>query len=123
MSINPMPEVVGQLDSGLVRVIAVTTATRSKALPDVATVAESGVPGYETSVWWGFLGPSGMAPELVAKINADLLSALKDPAVLAAFDKLGAVPVGSSPQDFDAFMHAEAAKWGPILKQANVRIE
>src|SRR5712672_1951306 len=85
MSINPMPEVVGQLDSGLVRVIAVTTAARSKALPDVATVAESGVPGYETSVWWGFLGPAGMAPELVAKINADLLAALKDPAVLAAF--------------------------------------
>jgi tripartite-type tricarboxylate transporter receptor subunit TctC len=123
MSINPMPEVVGQLDSGPVRVIAVTTATRSKALPDVATVAESGVPGYETSVWWGFLGPAGMAPELVAKINADLLSALKDPAVLAAFDKLGAVPVGSSPQDFEAFMRTEAAKWGPILKQANVRIE
>src|ERR1700738_17650 len=123
MSINPMPEVVGQLDSGLVRVIAVTTATRSKALPDVATVAESGVPGYETSVWWGFLGPAGMAPELVAKINADLLAALKDPAVLAAFDKRGAGPVGGSPRDFEAFMRAEAAKWGPILKQANVRIE
>ena len=123
MSINPMPEVVGQLDSGLVRVIAVTTAARSKALPDVATVAESGVPGYETSVWWGFLGPAGMAPELVAKINADIRTALKDPAVLAAFDKLGAVPVGSSPQDFEAFMRAEAAKWGPILKQANVRVE
>jgi tripartite-type tricarboxylate transporter receptor subunit TctC len=59
----------------------------------------------------------------VAKINADLLTALKDPVVLAAFDKLGAVPVGSSPQDFEAFMRAEAGKWGPILKQANVRIE
>ena len=123
MSFNPMPEVVGQLESGTVRVVAVTTATRSKTLPDVPTVAESGVPGYETSVWWGFLGPAGMAPELVTKINADLVTALKDPAVLAAFDKLGAVPVGSSPADFDAFMHAEAAKWGPILKQANIRVE
>jgi tripartite-type tricarboxylate transporter receptor subunit TctC len=106
MSINPMPEVVGQLDGGQVRVIAVTTATRAKALPDVPTVAESGVPGYETAVWWGFLGPAGMAPELVAKINADLLTTLKDPMVLTAFDKLGAVPVGSSPQEFDAYMHA-----------------
>jgi tripartite-type tricarboxylate transporter receptor subunit TctC len=122
-SFNPMPEVVGQLGGGQIRAIAVTSATRSKTLPDVPTVAESGVPGYETSVWWGFLGPAGMAPELVTKINADLLTALKDPAVLAAFDKLGAVPVGSSPQDFDAFMHAEAAKWGPILKQANIRVE
>ena len=123
MSFNPMPEVVGQLGGGQIRAIAVTSATRSKTLPDVPTVAESGVPGYETSVWWGFLGPAGMAPELVTKINADLVAALKDPAVLAAFDKLGAVPVGSSPQDFDAFMHAEAAKWGPILKQANIRVE
>jgi tripartite-type tricarboxylate transporter receptor subunit TctC len=123
ISINPLPEVVGQLDSGLVRALAVTTATRSKVLPDVATVAESGVPGYETSVWWGFLGPAGMAPELVAKINADLLTTLKDPAVVAAFDKLGAVPVGSTPQDFEAFMRAEAAKWGPVLKQADIKVQ
>lgn len=123
ISINPLPEVVGQLGGGQLRAIAVTTAIRSKALPDVPTVAESGVPGYETSVWWGFLGPAGMAPELVAKINADLQAALKDPAVLAAFDKLGATPVGSSPQEFDALMRAEAAKWGPILKQANIRVE
>jgi tripartite-type tricarboxylate transporter receptor subunit TctC len=123
ISINPLPEVVGQLDSGLVRAVAVTTATRSKALPDVPTVAESGVPGYETSVWWGFLGPAGMAPELVAKINADLRATLKDPVVLAAFDKLGATPVGSSPQEFDAYMRAEAAKWGPVLKQANIKMQ
>lgn len=123
MSINPLPEVVGQLDSGLVRAIAVTTAARSKTLPEVPTVAESGVSGYETSVWWGVLGPAGMAPELVAKINADLLSTLKDPVVLAALEKLGATPVGSSPQDFEAFMRAEAAKWGPILKQANITIQ
>ena len=123
MSFNPMPEVVGQLGGGQIRAIAVTSATRSKVLPDVPTVAESGVPGYEASVWWGFLGPAGMAPELVAKINADLLTSLKDPAVLATFAKLGATPVGSSPQEFEAFMRAEAAKWGPILKQANIRIE
>ncbi len=123
ISINPLPEVVGQLDGGMVRAIAVTTATRSKTLPDVPTVAESGAPGYETSVWWGFLGPAGMAPELVAKINADLLTTLKDPAVLAAFDKLGATPVGSSPREFEAFMRAEAAKWGPVLKQADIRIQ
>src|SRR5882724_10595435 len=61
MSVNPLPEVVGQLDS-TVRAIAVTTAQRSKALPDVPTVAESGLPGYDASVWWGFLGPAGMAP-------------------------------------------------------------
>ncbi len=123
MSINPLPEITGQLDGGTVRALAVTTATRSKILPDVPTVAESGVRGYDTAVWWGFLGPAGMAPELVAKIHADLATALKDPAVLATLDKIGAEPVGSSPQEFDAYMHAEAAKWEPILKEVNIKAQ
>jgi tripartite-type tricarboxylate transporter receptor subunit TctC len=123
MSINPLPEVVGQLGGGSVRAIAVTTSARSKVLPDVPTVAESGVAGYDASVWWGFLGPAGMAPGLVEKINADLATALKDPVVLTALEKLGATPVGSSAKDFDAFMHAEADKWGPVLKQANIKVE
>jgi len=123
ISINPLPEVVGQLEGGKVRAIAVTTATRSTMLPDVPTVAESGVPGYDTSVWWGFLGPAGMAPDLVTKIYTDLTTALKDPTALAALEKLGAAPVGSSPKDFDAYMRAEAAKWGPVLKEANIKVQ
>jgi tripartite-type tricarboxylate transporter receptor subunit TctC len=123
MSINPLPEVVGQLEGSTVRVIAVTTASRSKALPDVPTVAEAGVAGYDASVWWGFLGPAGMAPELVAKLHADLASALRDPVVLTALEKMGATPVGSSPADFDAFMRTEAAKWEPVLKEANIKIQ
>ena len=123
MSINPLPEIIGQLDGGAVRAIAVTTVARSKMLPNVPTVAESGVAGYDTAVWWGVLGPAGMAPQLVAKINADLLTALKDPAVTAALEKIGAVPVGNSPEEFDAYMRAEAAKWGPVLKQANIKVQ
>ena len=123
MSVNPLPEVVGQLEGNAVRALAVTTAQRSKALPDVPTVAEAGLPGYDASVWWGFLGPAGMAPELVAKINADLAAALKDPVVLTALEKMGATPVGSSPKDFDAFMRAEAAKWEPVLKEANIKMQ
>jgi tripartite-type tricarboxylate transporter receptor subunit TctC len=123
MSINPLPEVVGQLDGGAVRAIAVTTAQRSKLLPDVPTVAESGLPGYDASVWWGFLGPAGMAPELVEKLHADLVTALRDPVVLAALDKMGAAPIGSTPGDFDAYMRAEAAKWEPVLKEVNIKMQ
>jgi tripartite-type tricarboxylate transporter receptor subunit TctC len=123
MSVNPLPEVVGQLEGNAVRALAVTTAQRSKALPDVLTIAEAGLPGYDASVWWGFLGPAGMAPELVAKIHADLAVALKDPVVVAALEKMGATPVGSSPKDFDAFMRAEAAKWEPVLKEANIKVQ
>jgi tripartite-type tricarboxylate transporter receptor subunit TctC len=123
MSINPLPEVVSQLEGGTVRAIAVTTASRAKALPEVPTVAESGLPGYDASVWWGVLGPAGMAPDLVEKIHADLMTALQDPVVLAALEKMGASPIGSSPKDFDAYLHAEAAKWEPVLKQANIKIQ
>ena len=123
ISINPLPEVIGQVESGLVRVVAVTTADRAKSLPDVPTVAESGVTGYETAVWWGFLGPAGMPADVLAKLNTDIVATLKDPVVLATLSKLGATPVGNTPQEFDAFMRAEAAKWGPILKEANIKMQ
>jgi tripartite-type tricarboxylate transporter receptor subunit TctC len=123
ISINPLAEVVGQLDGGQLRAIAVTSAQRSKTLPDVPTVAESGVPGYDVSVWWGFLGPAHMAPEIVAKLETDLKSALQDPGVVTTLGKIGATPVGSGSKDFDAYMHAEAAKWEPVLKAANIRAQ
>jgi len=123
ISVNPLPEVVGQLEGNAVRALAVTTAQRSKALPDVPTIAEAGVAGYDASVWWGVLGPAGMAPDVVAKIHADLAAALKDPVVLTALGKMGATPVGSSPADFDAFMRAEAKKWEPVLKEADIKMQ
>jgi tripartite-type tricarboxylate transporter receptor subunit TctC len=123
VSVNPLPEVVSQIEGNAVRALAVTTAQRSRALPNVPTVAESGLAGYDAAVWWGFLGPSGMAPELVAKIHSDLAAALKDPVVLTALEKMGATPVGSSPAEFDAFMRAEAAKWEPVLKEANIKMQ
>lgn len=123
MSINPLPEVIGQLDGGAVRVLAVTTATRAKQLPEVPTVAESGLPGYDAAVWWGFLAPAGLSPELIQKLNRDIVGALHDPVVVAALDKIGAIPVGNSPQEFDALIHAEAAKWEPVLKEAQIKVE
>ncbi len=123
MSINPMPEVVGQLEGGSVRPIAVTTAKRSPILPDVPTVAESGIPGYDTEVWWGFVGPAGMPADLTEKINKDLTVALHDQVVVDYLKKTGSVAVGSSPKDFEAYMHAEADKWAPVIKQANIVLQ
>ncbi len=123
MSINPMPEVVGQLEGGSVRPIAVTTAKRSPILPDVPTVAESGNPGYDTEVWWGFVGPAGMPAEVIEKINKDLTLALHDQVVVDYLKKTGSVPIGSSPKEFDAYMHAEADKWAPVIKQANIMLQ
>lgn len=123
LSINPLAEAIGQIGGGPVRALAVTSAERSKALPDVPTIAETGVPGYDVSVWWGMLGPARMPPEIVAKLEADLRAALQDPGVLSTLGNIGAAPVGSSANDFDAFMRAEAAKWQPVLKAANIRAQ
>ncbi|MGO4714469.1 tripartite tricarboxylate transporter substrate binding protein [Bradyrhizobium sp. 2TAF24] len=123
IGINPLAEVLSQVESGTVRALAVSTATRSRVLPDVPTIAEQGVAGYDTAVWWGVLGPAGMSPDLVARINRDIVAALREPDVIERFRSLGAEPVGSSPADFAAYMHAEADRWGPILKAANIRMQ
>ena len=123
ISVNPMSEVIGQIEGGAVKTLAVTTARRSAKVPDVPTVAEQGVPGYDCGFWAGFLGPKGMDPALVAKIQTDVAAALKDPAVVAYLAQVGSIAVGSAPEAFDSFIRAEADKWGPVIKAANISVQ
>jgi tripartite-type tricarboxylate transporter receptor subunit TctC len=122
MSFNNGPESVGQLQAGTVRALGVTTASRASFLPDVPSIGES-VPGYDTEVWWGLLGPGNMPPELVKKLSHDFVAALNTPAVKDRLAKLGATPIGSTPQQFDAKIHADYDKWGPIIKAAGIKAE
>ena len=122
MTFNNGPESVGQLQAGTVRALAVTTATRAPFLPDVPSMSEA-VPGYDTEVWWGLLGPAGMPPELLAKLSHDFVAALNTDAVKERLGKLGALPIGSTPQEFDARIHADYDKWGPIIKAAGMKAE
>jgi tripartite-type tricarboxylate transporter receptor subunit TctC len=122
MSFNNGPESVGQLAAGSVRALAVTTASRATFLPDVPSMAEA-VPGYDTGVWWGLLGPAGMPPDLVAKLSRDFVAALNTEPVKERLTKLGASPIGSSPAQFDATIHADYDKWGPIIKAAGIKAE
>ena len=122
MSFNNGPESVGQLQAGTVRALAVTTASRAPFLPDVPSMSET-VPGYDTEVWWGLLGPAGMPPDVVAKLSHDFVAALNTDAVKERLTKLGALPIGSSPQQFDAKIHADYEKWGPIIKAAGIKAE
>src|SRR6202166_171485 len=87
MSFNNGPESVGQIQAGTVRALAVTTAARASFLPDVPSVAET-LPGYDTEVWWGLLGPAGMPPDLVAKLSHDFVAALNTDAVTQRLSKL-----------------------------------
>src|ERR1700726_236712 len=122
MSFNNGPESVGQLAAGSVRALAVTTASRAPFLPDVPSMAET-VPGYDTEVWWGLLGPAGMSRDLVEKLSHDFVAALNTEAVKERLTKLGASPIGSSPQEFDAKIRADYKKWGPIIEAAGMRAE
>jgi tripartite-type tricarboxylate transporter receptor subunit TctC len=122
MSFNNTPEASGQLDAGTLRALAVTTASRTPFLPDVPAISET-VPGYDTEVWWGLLGPAGMPPELVAKLSHDFVAALNTEPVKERLSKLGASPIGSSPQQFDARIRAEYEKWGPIINAAGLKAE
>jgi tripartite-type tricarboxylate transporter receptor subunit TctC len=122
MSFNNAPEASGQLAAGTLRALAVTTASRTSFLPNVPAIAET-VAGYDTEVWWGLLGPAGMPPDLVAKLSQDFVAALHTEAVKERLAKVGASPIGSSPQQFDAKIHAEYEKWGPIIKAAGLKAE
>jgi tripartite-type tricarboxylate transporter receptor subunit TctC len=122
MSFNNGPESVGQIEAGTVRALAVTTAARASFLPDVPSMAET-VPGYDTEVWWGLLGPAGMTRDLVEKISHDFVAALNTEAVKERLTRLGASPIGSSPQQFDAKIRADYRKWGPIIEAAGIKPE
>jgi len=122
LSFNNGPESIGQLQAGTVRALAVTTAERAPFLPDVPSMSET-VPGYDTEVWWGLLGPAGMPPEVLAKLSHDFVAAVNTDSVKERLTKLGAVPIGSTPQQFDAKIHADYDKWGPIIKAAGMTAE
>lgn len=122
MSFNNTPEASGQLEAGALRALAVTTASRTPFLPNVPAISET-VPGYDTEVWWGLLGPAGMPPELVAKLSHDFVAALNTDPVKERLSKVGASPIGSTPQQFAAKIRAEYEKWGPIIKAAGLKAE
>jgi tripartite-type tricarboxylate transporter receptor subunit TctC len=122
LSFNNGPESVGQIQAGTVRALAVTTKTRASFLPNVPSMSET-VPGYDTEVWWGLLGPAKMPPDVLKKISQDFLAALGSDTVKEKLAKLGATPIGSSPEAFDAKIHADYDKWGPIIKAAGIKPE
>jgi len=121
LSFNNIPESIGQIRGGSLRVLGVTSAKRSAVLPDSPTIAEAGVPGYDTGVWWGMLGPAGMPANLATKISKDCAEALHAPAVKQRLDNLGAAVLGTTGPEFDQFIRDEYQKWGPVIKAAGIK--
>lgn len=113
----------GLLQAGQVRGLAVTTAKRIKAAPDLPTVAESGLPDFDVAPWWGFLVPARTSTAIIQKLHADTVSVLGESEVRQKLENLGSTVLASSPAEFSARLKAEMAKWGPIIRDAHITID
>ncbi len=107
--------------SGRVRALAVTGATRTRAAPELPTMQEAGIRGYESATWYGIVAPAGTPQDIVTKLSTEVAAALKQPDTHERLSREGADPVGSSPQEFGAFMQQEIEKWRKVIRAAGIQ--
>ena len=120
---DPIPTSLPHVRTGKLRALAISTARRSPAIPELATVAEAGVPGYESSLWYGVLLPAGTPDAVVARLHRAINDILKMPDVVERFTGLGAEPLGSTPVAFSKYINDEIAKWRKVIKSAGIRAD
>ena len=123
LTFTGIPSVMAQMKAGRLRPIGVTSAKRAAALPDVPTIAESGVAGYEVNPWFGVLLPARAPQALVTRINAEILKVLQLPATRERFAAEGFEAAGNTPAQFSAYIKAEQLKWGKVIKDAGIRAD
>ena len=123
VTIDNMPPYLPQVKAGKIRALAVSPAKRSTAAPDLPTIAEAGVPGYDSGAWFGLLAPAGTPKDIVNKLSAETARILKMPDVNKRISELGGEPVGSTPEEFAALIKSEIAKWAKVIKDANVELQ
>lgn len=123
MLYSSIPSVINQVKTGQLKAIAVGSAKRLPSLPDVPTIAESGVPGYEAYSWVGLVAPANTPSDIVHKIYRDVSDILKQADVADKLNQQGALPVGDTPEEFSQYIKAEVAKWGQVVRNANIKLD
>jgi len=113
----------GQIDAGQVRALATTGLTRSAVLPNVPTVNEAGVPGYEATIWIGIMAPAATPKEIVARLNAEIGKIIARPAIREAWAKQGAVPMTMTPEAFTTFLKGDIDKWAKVIEKAGLKVQ
>jgi tripartite-type tricarboxylate transporter receptor subunit TctC len=122
VAFTEMATSLGHVKSGTLRALAVTTAARTEALPDVPTLSEF-IPGFEASQWVGLVAPKDTPPAIVGKLNAEINAALADPRIKARFADLGGAVLPGSPDDFGKLIRDETEKWAKVIRAANIKVE
>jgi tripartite-type tricarboxylate transporter receptor subunit TctC len=123
LMITGLPPVLPHVKAGKLRILGVASAQRLKGFPDIPTIAESGVPGYEATQWYGLLAPAATPKDIVAKLNSDAVKALKDPSVAERLAGEGAEPVGDTPEQFGAFIRSEIELWGKVIRATGAKVD
>jgi tripartite-type tricarboxylate transporter receptor subunit TctC len=119
---NNIAGVAPLMREGQLRVLAITSAKRTPAEPQLPTVAESGLPGFDVAGWYAFFVPAKTPPEIVRRMHADTAAALNEPATRGRLEQLGLFVVGSTPEELGAYLKSELAKWGPVIKEAGLKV-
>jgi tripartite-type tricarboxylate transporter receptor subunit TctC len=113
--------VIGNIKAAQLRALAVTSTQRAPAAPEIPTVAESGLPGFEAATWFALVAPAGTPNDVLARLNADVKHALAQPDVKQRFADLGMTAQDSTPAGLDAYVKSEIAKWTKVIKEADIR--
>jgi tripartite-type tricarboxylate transporter receptor subunit TctC len=121
--IGNMPPTVPLIKAGKLRALAVTTKTRSALMPELPTIMEAGLPGFETVAWFGVLAPAGTPPEVVNRLSAEIAKIAKSPEMRERLVAMGAEPVGSTPAEFKAVIDRDIAKWKPLAQKVGIKID
>jgi tripartite-type tricarboxylate transporter receptor subunit TctC len=123
LMIDAIIDVLQHVQGGQLRALAITTQKRSSLAPDLPTISESGLPGYEFSLWYGIFAPAGTPPALVAQINRDIVRVINLPAVKDQMKTYGIEAIGNSPSEFATAMKGEAQKWADLVRTTGVKLE
>jgi tripartite-type tricarboxylate transporter receptor subunit TctC len=123
LAVVDLPAALQQVKAGKLIAYAVTSPQRLPMLPDVPTVSEAGLAGYDSTGWFGVVAPAGTPAAIVARLNAEITAALNDPQIQASMRNLGVEPAPDKPEAFEAYIRSETRKWAKVIRQANIKLD